>query len=467
MVMVPITIAGPSYEVGQQFDAQRTINLYPVVSESGTSKSVVALKHTPGLSEYATVGDGPICGLHVAAGRLFVVSAGWLYEWTGSAVPVGSVGGAQTPVVMANSGVELAIATGDNLYIVNLSTLAVTATGYRASSVAFVDGYFLFTETDTGKLWLTGIYDGATIDALDFSTAESNPDNLVHVHIYREEAWLFGDQTTEVWYNSGDADQPFQPISGGAFPMGCVARHSVRTLDGTVFWVGRDENGSGIVYRAAGYTPNRVSTEAVETAIAAGDLANAQAWTYQMDGHSFYVLNVPGIETSWAFDVLTGMWHERSYRNSSTGHRERHRAVNHVFYGGQHVVGDYESGTLYALSSGVYQDNGNPIVRLRRTPHTHSEGRRLFFSRFELDMEVGRGPADNSIPYVMLRTSSDGGKTWGNERWASAGRIGEYLTRVFWTRCGAARSRVWEVATSYDAPVTFIAARADTNAQGA
>jgi hypothetical protein len=42
----------------------------------------------------------------------------------------------------------------------------------------------------------------------------------------------------------------------------------------------------------------------------------------------------------------------------------------------------------------------------------------------------------------MRQTSKDGGQTWSNEQWASAGPIGAYDTRVRWTQCGQARNRV-------------------------
>jgi hypothetical protein len=48
----------------------------------------------------------------------------------------------------------------------------------------------------------------------------------------------------------------------------------------------------------------------------------------------------------------------------------------------------------------------------------------------------------------MMQFSDDGGKTWSSERWASAGKKGEYRRRVIWNRLGCSRDRVYRVAGS-------------------
>jgi hypothetical protein len=45
-----------------------------------------------------------------------------------------------------------------------------------------------------------------------------------------------------------------------------------------------------------------------------------------------------------------------------------------------------------------------------------------------------------SDPQVSLAISYDGGKTWGNERFVGAGRVGQYTRRLIWTRCGSGGS---------------------------
>jgi hypothetical protein len=65
-------------------------------------------------------------------------------------------------------------------------------------------------------------------------------------------------------------------------------------LDNTVYWLGGDADGGGIVWKLNGYTPERVSHDGLEYAIqnyARTD--DAQAYSYQQEGHTFYVLTFP------------------------------------------------------------------------------------------------------------------------------------------------------------------------------
>jgi len=87
---------------------------------------------------------------------------------------------------------------------------------------------------------------------------------------------------------------------------------------------------------------------------------------------------------------------------------------------------------------------------MRQSPHLSAEQVRLFFARFQLDLEVGLGPATSNIPTafdpaVMLQWSDDGGHTWSDEHWVTAGRLGQYKHRAIWRRLGRGRNRTWRV----------------------
>lgn len=57
-----------------------------------------------------------------------------------------------------------------------------------------------------------------------------------------------------------------------------------------------------------------------------------------------------------------------------------------------------------------------------------------------------------AAPQMMMRFSDDGGWTWGVERMGSAGKTGQYGTRVHWHRLGTARRRVFEVSVTDPVP---------------
>jgi len=146
----------------------------------------------------------------------------------------------------------------------------------------------------------------------------------------------------------------FAPIQGVAIEVGCSAPHSVVKLDNTIFWLGSNDRG-GVVYRADGYSPLRVSTHAVEWQIQQyADISDAVAYAYQQEGHAFYVLNFPSACTTWVYDVATGAWHERaSFRD---GLFKRHRSNSHCSFNGATVVGDYNNGNLYLMDVDLFAD---------------------------------------------------------------------------------------------------------------
>ena len=299
------------------------------------------------------------------------------------------------------------------------------------------------------------------------------------------EVWAFGTNSIEVWYDTGATDYPLQRIQGAFNELGCAAPFSVAKMDNGLFWLGRDRRGQGIVYRANGYTGARISTHAVEWQIQQyADLTDAIGYTYQQDGHSFYVLVFPSANTTWVYDAATQAWHERA--GFVDGAFTRHRGNCQMAFNNKIVIGDFENGNVYSFDLDDFSDNGG-IQKWLRTwralPTGQNNLKRTTQHMMQLDCESGVGlngyvtneviylqtENDNYLitesddyliaeqqaiatqgadPQVMLRWSDDGGHTWSNEHWASMGKIGEYYKRVIWRRLGMTtklRDRVYEV----------------------
>lgn len=473
-------ILGGSY-VARSVNAacDRMVNLFPeAVPEGG--KTSAFLNRCPGLRLLATVGSGPIRGLWKLGSYGYVVSGLSLYRvnslWNSTLL--GAVTGSG-PVSMADNGTQLFIACNPDGFIYNASTLAfaqITDPDFPgAVTVGYLDGYFVFNEPDSQKVWITSMLDGTTVDPLEFASAEGSPDGLPALSIDHREAWLFGENSVEVWYNSGAADFPLARIQGAFIEIGCQAPYSIAKLDNSLFWLGSDARGSGIVYRANGYTGVRVSTHAVEYAIQTyTTTSDAIGFSYQQEGHAFYVLTFPTASKTWVFDVSTGKWHERA--GFASGEFARWAANCMMNFGGEIVVGDCVSGNIYALDLSVYTDNGATQKWLRSwralPPGTNNLKRTVQHS-LQLDCESGVGLDGASTiqghdPQVILRWSDDGGHTWSNEHWRSMGKIGEYGRRVIWRRLGATgklRDRVLEI--SGTDPVKIAIMGAELNITGA
>jgi len=470
----------------------RMVNLFPeIVPEAG--KEPAFLNRAPGLKLLSTVGTGPIRGLWAFSandGIGFVVSGTQLYKIDNGYAPtlIGSVSGTG-PVSMADNGTQLFIACNGPSYIYNATTNAfgqITDPDFPgAVTVCYLDGYFVFNQPNSQKLWVTQLLDGTSIDPLDFASTEGSPDGLIAVASNFREVWAFGTNSIEVWYDSGVTDFPLQRIQGAFNELGCAAPFSVAKMDNGLFWLGRDRRGQGIVYRANGYTGQRISTHAVEWQIQQyADLSDAIAYTYQQDGHSFYVLVFPSANTTWVYDAATQAWHERA--GFSDGNFTRHRSNCQMAFNNKIVVGDFENGNIYAFDLDDFSDNGGIQKWLRSwraLPTGQNNLRRTAQHTLQLDCESGVGLNGYSVPetiylqtevyqflitenneyliadqtteitqgadpQVMLRFSDDGGHTWSNEHWKSMGKIGQYYKRVIWRRLGMTtklRDRVYEV----------------------
>jgi hypothetical protein len=438
----------------------RMVNLFPeVVPEGG--KEPAFLQRAPGLNFLQTIGTGPIRGLwaHQTNGSdFYVVSGNGFYKLTGlTATPrlLGTVIGTG-PVSIADNGTQLFIAANGPSYIYNEVTDTfgpITDPDFPgAVTVSYLDGYFVFNEPNSQKIWVTQLLDGTSIDPLDFASAEGSPDGVVAVLTDHRELWVFGTDTAEVWYNTGGLDFPLTRIQGAFNELGCAAPYSVAKMDNQIYWLGKDARGQGIVYRAAGYMGQRISTHAIEWQMQEyPDLSDAVGYTYQQDGHSFYVLNFPTANTTWVYDVATGAWHERAA--FSNGEFYRHRGNNMCNFNGNIIIGDYENGNIYTFDLNVYADNGQPQKWLRSwraLPTGANNLTRTAQHGMQLDCETGVGinNGQGSNPQAMLRWSDDGGHTWSNEHWKSMGRIGRYGFRTIWRRLGMTlkiRDRVYEV----------------------
>ena len=459
----------------------RMVNLFPEVIPEGGKESGF-LQRAPGMRTLATVGTGPIRGLWSFGGSLYVVSATQLYKVNSSYVPtlIGSVSGSG-PVSMSDNGTQLFIACNGPSYIYNASTSAfaqITDPDFPgAVTVGYLDGSFVFIQPNSQLVWVTSLLDGTSIDPLDFASAEGAPDGLVSMIVDHREVWLYGNNSVEVWYDSGGADFPLSRIQGAFNEIGCAATYSVAKLDNGLFWLAADARGQGMVYRANGYTGQRISTHAVEWQIQQyGTISDAIAYTYQQDGHSFYVLTFPTAGKTWVYDVSTQAWHERAGFDS--GSFTRHRSNCQAAFNNEIIVGDFETADIYAFDMEVFADGGNIQKWLRSwraIPSGQNTLKRTAHHSLQLDCETGAffDPglmAINSQPQIMLRWSDDGGHTWSNEHWQSTGAYGDYKKRVYWRRLGMTlklRDRVYEISGTDPVKVEILGAElsaAGTNA---
>ncbi len=435
--MTPIPFASQAYENRSlPVSAQRCVNLYPEIVPDG--KNQIILHGTPGLKSFAS-GTGPVHGLHVMDNELYAVIDETLYRVSSSGVltSLGAIKGKRR-VSMSDNGTQLTIVNGKG-YVYGSGLTKITDSDFpNASTTAFINQTTLF-DSAFGFTY-SALDDSASMDGT--VSAMGDPDRVISILVDHLEVWVFNQESIEVWYNSGDATNPFQRLSGAFLEKGCGAKYSPAKMDNSVFWLGDDFG----IYRAQGYTPVRISTPAIEYAIQSYSRKDdAFAFAYAEEGHTFYQITFPTAKKTWVYDAATQRWHERG--NYTAG---RHRANCYAYCYGKHLVGDFENGTIWELDLDTYLDGADPIQRIAAAPVIHNNGQDVFMSKLWIDVESGAGltTGQGSDPQMMLNHSDDGGRTWSNERWVTMGKIGEYWKQAIWRRLGTFKSRIYRVVVS-------------------
>lgn len=450
-------ILGNAYAAqGLLASAQRCVNLYCEINPPDSPFPTTHYQ-TPGIQTAATVAfaTGWRC--------LYVATTGALYgcigqnvvriQPSGSTYTITSLGLISTTisyVSMVDNGISLVIVDGSNQgYAVDMSTDVMTTIAdpafYGSNRVDLLDGYLLLNRPATNQFYISKFLD-VDFDALDFAGKTGFSDKIIGVGATKRQLFIFGEQTTEVWFNSGDADFPFARMPGAFIQFGCVTAASICQFDGSLYWLSRSETGEFMVMRTEGYDRARKSTYAIEKALASySTVEDATAYIYQQDGHPFYVLNFPTADKTWVYDISVDMWHERVWMDEQGG-EHRQRANCHAYFNGETLVGDWQSGKLYRQSLDLYTDDGNEMLRLRAFPHMLDDGNRVSYNVFQADMECGEGvPFGQPLPELRLRFSDTKGRSWGTSISNTLGKTGDFLHSCKFTRLGMARDRVFEI----------------------
>lgn len=451
-------------------NAQRCTNFIPEREEAGDAKSSVVLNPTPGSTMFAALPDVSL-GTYNANGRRFdacqdgsfceVMSNGSVTIRATLAV------GAGLPISITGSALQLVICTGQNAYCYTLASNAITditATISKALPImaVYCDGFFLILFGNSQFFQVSAANDGTTWSGIDTYQLEVFPDNILSMYYDKRELWMFGLKDSQAYYNSGAFSNPFTIINGGYISRGIAAPYSPVRLDNSMFWIGADERGGAIAWRANGYTPARVSTHAIEYEWQNyPTIADAIGYTYQMNGHEIWVIYFPTANKTWCYDASTGLWFEWNFWNTGTGLYDAHHSRNHLFIFGKHLVGDWASANIYQLSDSVYTDNGGMIRRMRRAPYISSQGTWIFFFNLEIEIQTGLAlqAGQGSDPSITVRWSDDRGATWGNDHNLPIGKVGDYSHRCILRRLGRAwgtSGRIFEVSFTDPIPIRIV-----------
>ncbi len=475
-------------------DAQTCINWYPEISPSKAAKTAVSLLGAPGLIQLVTAGPTlppldsiwpqpstvtslPVRGCWVLSGStqaLAVIGNGcYLVTITslGSSTIVGALLMQQVGTLLTTSGpVSIrddglggyaVIVDGPFGYLYNGATHAfnqITDPGFLGSStVAFIDGWWIFCVPGTQTFYTNALPYAITFNASLFANKDAFSDKLMAVWENKEELWLLGEKTTEIWYNAGGQYFAFQRLVGTLLQVGCkaiysVARFSTEGQDGLI-WFGRSDRGENIIVKTKGFAAEVVSTPAVSDAIATYTVtADAIGYTYQEDGHEFYVLTFPTADQTWVYDgsmPIELAWTQRLSYDPYAQTFHRHRSNCYMNFAGMRVVGDYQNGSLYQMTRASFTDAGWPLLARRRSPYVWSKENRerVFMASLQLDFAPGVGTSSGlgQDPQAYLRIAHDGPTSFGQQWPLPMGQIGNTRNRCMKRRLAMGRNNLFEL----------------------
>jgi len=481
-------IGGSYRDNNPRYDCQQTINYYLQSDESGAGKEaqITELLQRPGLTLLQNIAPGPIRpgGMYLLSTNagVIVVSGNQVYLLTGgSATPINIAGSMATSagyVSIADNGGYVMIVDGTTTYYtfeIGSTTLqSLTNVSYPGGSqVTYQDGFFLGFQPNSPNIWATantapegGSAGGGPISwpspglGSNIAVKQGYADLVQALISNSRELFIWGTQTGEVWDDELDsAVFTFDREDGKNSQVGCISTASLVQLAGTMFWLGTNPQGGPVVYYMNGYTPQRISTHAVELSLSqSGDLTDTIGIGMLYQGHYFYILQAPGLNTTWVYDIAAvtdmnqanGCWVEWQTQQSNNT-QSQWLPVAHAVLNNQHLFGD-TSGNIYLFDNTNATDNNITILRRRRSPHLSKNLNNMFYYLLQADFLMGQGLVNNGTntsnnvqPMAILRCSDDGGQSWGLPIYTTLGAIGQYKARARWSQLGAAYDRVFEI----------------------
>ena len=328
---------------------------------------------------------------------------------------------------------------------------------------------------------ISGLNDGTAWDPLDFALKEGYPDNLMSILASTELLYLFGTENSEIWQDTGDIF-PFARIAGAAARFGAISPYTQAAIGGKVYFLGGDGSGGTAAYVLNSFTPQRVSTHAIEQQWNKQDpMTKAVAYSYLEEGHYFWVINgaypgAPNLATdqAFAYDITSGTWTRRarwSLNGGKTGDAGAYwlpydtRFHTYLPEWGMHITAGDVNGTtpgyMYSSSVNFYDDAGSDLHWERALPYQYEAGHQLFFDRLDVDAETGATASTSVAPTMELDWSDDRGNTFGGPvlntpQSVSMGVHGDFTRRMYWNQLGGSRGRVFRLSGTGQSKVVLI-----------
>jgi hypothetical protein len=349
-------------------------------------------------------------------------------------------------------------ASGVGTYTI-VSFAQITSPSFPANptTCTFLHESFWIQSANSRRFYGSGQADGLSGYALNFASAEDQPDPMQAIWTSNGQLFLMCAAHMEFWGASGGQDFLVSEVQGTTSEWGLAATWSVARFAQTVACLIKNRTNQVSIANIAGYLPVPLSTPDLDKIINGyANTADASAYSFMLGGHPMYVINFPSAGASWLYDGLAKQW---SQINSDGLTRD---SADFSFnFLNDTILSDYSTGKLYRLDPNAVTDNGSAInVQITTETIADPDLNRLTVNRLRIDVAVGGGNANDpgSDPQIGLEVSRDNGETWGAQMMRSLGKLGNYRKTVEWDMLGTARNFVFRLSMSDPVKFTLISA---------
>lgn len=368
---IKIPVVAPPYPTLDGIELDRnTVNINDCfIDEAGY------LVKRPGLSSVVDLGTAsPVDGLAFWEGidRLVAVSAGevWLVNLDDNTkTQIGTTLQLRTrpsiKFTKINGADYMAICNGGLMHIsVNGGALTqVTDPSAPASvtHVEWVNNRLVANEVGTDRFWWSAQFDPTTWNG-DFATAEGEPDQITAIYKSWNEVVLFGSNTIEFWYTTGDATAPFARMQGTQLNQGTLSPDAIAFdgEDSKYYFLDSDRNVNAITNRTVTSISAPIDKQLQEVT----EITDARLSLIKYTSHKFLVLTFPTDDVTYVHDLLTGHWFQWGKYNVGLSTYEQFlgRSLTFANKVGNTYAGSSENdGKIFLFSPTAYQDDGDVI----------------------------------------------------------------------------------------------------------
>jgi hypothetical protein len=485
-----IQLFNPTYQQqGLKIAGQQALkNFYfHKIPQASDSRSEWGILSTPGLDFIADATGALIrAAITYDTTKAYIVIDNKIKKVTSSFVvsDLGvTLGGSTGNCSIAKTGTEVVVCANSKIYRINALTDAVTdittvLTSINALNIPIwvmaQNSRFIYLTSNSNQVHISDLYNANSITSLNGYRPNTIAGTLSNGAVTTWYQYYFNENSVEVYRDTGAEIGPFSRIDGGAIPVGIAASQSALTILDKVYYLGRTNVGLLGLIEVTDVNYKVVSTpDFVQRIDDYYSYSDAIAWTDTQNGHVFYNLTFPNVELSpgfssnigktWTYDLMTGLFFERSSYDSVNARDTRHKANCSFFLGNKELIGSWDDGKIYEISNDFQDEEGVTIKREIITSTLLD--RDSAFTVYNLEIDVERGIAltsgQGSDPILMLETSKDRGNTWSAVRQRSVGVNGDYNKIIRFSSFGMGKSFTWRIRVTDPVKWAFIGATAE------